>query len=205
LAFYETIIISMLHQEEDRAREKGLLEHQRRIQEVVWRISGLLTVHRLLSSSEWKPLPLDQLCMSVIKETLKAVAASRFIELTVSPSEICVDSDQAHSLAMILNELSTNTIKYGLNGRNSAKISIELKQQGNSIKLIFQDDGPGFPEPLQQVSLSDSGIGMTLIQGLVTRNLQGTIFLSNNNGAEIRITFPAKIEIPEFIAKESQA
>ncbi len=196
-------IISMLHQEEDRAKEKGFQEHQHRIQEIIWRISGLLTVHRLLSSGEWKPLPLDQLCKCVIKETLKTVSASRRIQLMISPSEIYVDSDQAHSLAMILNELSTNTLKYGLAGRGSAKITISLQQLDNSIELIFHDDGPGFPASLQQGSLSDNGIGMTLIQGLVTKNLAGTISLTNNHGAKTRITFPAITEKAETISSEN--
>jgi two-component sensor histidine kinase len=189
-------IISMLHQEEDRAREKGLREYQIRVQEVVWRVAGLLTVHRLLSSSEWKPLPLSQLCESVIKETLKGLSASRTMRLSVSPSEIRVDSDQAHSLAMVLNELSTNTLKYALRERDTASIAVSVGQQDNIIELTYQDDGPGFPEPLLRGDFSDSGIGLTLVNGLITRNMQGTITLTNDNGGVARITFPATVPEP---------
>lgn len=185
-------IISMLHQEEDRAREKGMLEYQSRIQEVVWRVAGLLTVHRLLSSSEWKPLPLSRLCESVIQETLKGLSASRSARLDVSPSEICVDSDQAHSLAMVLNELSTNTLKYALRERDAVDIAVSMRQLDNTVELTYRDDGPGFPEPLLQGDFSDSGIGITLVNGLVTRNMQGTITLTNDNGGVARISFPAK-------------
>jgi len=189
-------IISMLHQEEDRAREKGLQEYEHRIQEVVWRVAGLLTVHRLLSSSEWKPLPLSQLCESVILETLKGLSASRSIRLSVSPSGLCVDSDQAHSLAMVLNELSTNTMKYALRGRDTASITVSIEPRDGSIQLTYQDDGPGFPEPLLRGDFSSSGIGITLIHGLVTRNLQGSITLSNDNGGAARIAFPATAPEP---------
>ena len=189
-------IISMLHQEEDRAREKGMQEYQTRIQEVVWRVAGLLTVHRLLSSSEWKPLPLNQLCESVIKETLKGLSASRTMHLSVSPSEICVNSDQAHSLAMVLNELSTNSLKYALRERDTASIGVSIRQQDNTIELTYRDDGPGLPEPLLQGDFSDSGIGITLINGLITRNMQGTITLTNDNGAVACITFPATAPEP---------
>ncbi len=189
-------IISMLHQEEDRAREKGMQEYERRIQEVVWRVAGLLTVHRLLSSSEWKPLPLSQLCESVILETLKGLSASRSIRLSVSPSGLCVDSDQAHSLAMVLNELSTNTMKYALRGRETASITVSITPRDGLIQLTYQDDGPGFPEPLLQGDFSSSGIGITLIHGLVTRNLQGSITLTNDNGGVARIAFPATAPEP---------
>jgi two-component sensor histidine kinase len=189
-------IISMLHQEEDRAREKGMQEYEHRIQKVVWRVAGLLTVHRLLSSSEWKPLPLSQLCESVIQETLKGLSASSSIRLSVSPSDLCVDSDQAHSLAMVLNELSTNTMKYALCGRDTASISVAIEPRDGSIQLTYQDDGPGFPEPLLRGDFSDSGIGITLVNGLVTRNMQGTITLANDNGGVARISFPAKAPEP---------
>ena len=189
-------IISMLHQEEDRAREKGMQEYEHRIQEVVWRVAGLLTVHRLLSSSEWKPLPLSQLCESVIQETLKGLSASRSIHLSVSPSGLCVDSDQAHSLAMVLNELSTNTMKYALRGRDAASITVSIAPRDGSIQLTYQDDGPGFPEPLLRGDFSGSGIGITLIHGLVTRNLQGSITLTNDNGGVARIAFPATAPEP---------
>jgi two-component sensor histidine kinase len=171
-------------------------EYQIRVQEVVWRVAGLLTVHRLLSSSEWKPLPLSQLCESVIKETLKGLSASRTMRLSVSPSEIRVDSDQAHSLAMVLNELSTNTLKYALRERDTASIAVSIGQQDNIIELTYQDDGPGFPEPLLRGDFSDSGIGLTLVNGLITRNMQGTITLTNDNGGVARITFPATVPEP---------
>ena len=187
-------IISMLHQEEDLAQEKGITEEQCRIQEVVGRVSGLLTVHRLLSSSEWKPLPLSRLCATVIQETIKGLGIGRTIHMNIAPSSIQVDSDQAHSLAMVLNELSTNVLKYAIPEGAAANITVSFQQREGIIELFFQDDGPGFPETLlqnHQVAAKSSSIGMSLMKGLVTRNLRGTLTLQNNNGAMARITFPA--------------
>jgi two-component sensor histidine kinase len=186
-------IISMLHQEEDRARERGMPEYQNRIQEVLWRVSGLLTVHRLLSSSEWQPLQLSQLCESVIQEAIKGLPAHQAVHLHVSPSDVHVDSDQAHYLAMILNELSTNTMKYALGDRQSASIAVAIEEQDGTIQLIYRDDGPGYPDPEQQGDSPGSGIGFHLIFGLVIRSMQGTIALTNDNGAVARITFPALV------------
>lgn len=192
-------IISMLHQEEDLAQEKGALEYQGRIKEVIWRITGLLTVHRLLSSSEWQPLSLSELCTSVIEETLKGANASRSLHLTVSPSTVRVDSDQAHSLTIILNELCTNSIKYASHDHNITHITVSIGQQNNIIELTYQDDGPGFPESLLHKDFTSRGIGIKLINGLVTRNLQGTIILMNENGAVAHISFPAVISVSENV------
>ncbi|GEM_PF-7031392 len=189
-------IIGMLHQEKDRARAKGLHEHQERIREVIWRVTGLLTVHRLLSSAKWQPLQLSALSESVILEALKGLSASSIFSLTVSPSDLRVDSDQSHSLAMILNELCTNTMKYGLAGRSNGAITVQIGQVGNLIELTYRDDGPGFPEMLLSGDFSQGGIGITLLKGLTTRNLRGTITLANENGAVARITFPARASAP---------
>jgi len=200
-------IISMLHKEEDLALDKGMPEYHARIKELVWRISGLLTVHRLLSSSEWKPLPLTRLCESVIQGTLKGLTAIRSIHLDISPSAIEVDSDQAHALAMVLNELSTNVIKYAMGERDAVHITITIQQVENDIELWFQDDGPGFPEALlqEEVPRRSSSIGMSLLQGLVTRNLRGSLCLMNNNGALARITFPIMNHEEVIEMKENQS
>jgi PAS domain S-box-containing protein len=200
-------IISMLHKEEDLAQDKGMTEYHARIKELVWRISSLLTVHRLLSSSEWKPLPLTRLCESIIQGTLKGLTAIRSIHLDISPSAIEVDSDQAHALAMVLNELSTNVIKYAMGERDALHITITIQQVGNEIELWFQDDGPGFPEALlqEEVSRRSSSIGMSLLQGLVARNLRGSLCLMNNNGALARITFPIMNHEEAIEMKENQS
>ena len=190
-------IISMLHQEEDRASDQGLGEYHSRLQEVTWRVSGLLTVHRLLSSSEWKPLPLDTLCDNVIRETCKILAAPRPAQVTVAPSPVRVNSDQAHYLAMILNELTTNTMKYARHGQEAAEITVAIAQQDETIHLTYRDNGPGYPEPILQGLFDKSGIGFHLIFGLVTKSLRGTITLANDNGAVARIAFPA--EAPDQI------
>jgi PAS domain S-box-containing protein len=185
-------IISMLHQEEDLAQRDGRLEYLDRLQEVVWRVSGLLTVHRLLSSSEWNPLPISSLCENVIQDTLKGLPPGRSIELQIAPSEICVDSDQAHYLTMVLNELTTNTIKYAFRDRERGAITVSIASRDDSIEILFHDDGPGFPDAVVQGKFPDNGIGFPLIVGLITKSMGGTITLTNDNGAVARITFPAR-------------
>ncbi|MFZ5774926.1 MAG: HAMP domain-containing protein [Thermodesulfobacteriota bacterium] len=183
-------IISMLHREEDLAEREGKLEYVARIREVVWRVTGLLTVHRLLSSSSWQPLPLTQLAENIIQETLKGLPPSTTIQLMVSPSDIRVDSDQAHHLAMVLNELSTNTIKYGLLGRHTGVITVSIGEINGFVELTYRDDGPGFPDAVLQ-GAGGGGIGFPLLFGLITRSLRGKISLANDHGAVATISFPA--------------
>ena len=54
-----------------------------------------------------------------------------------------LDNDNAMPLALILNELLTNAVKYGCNGGGEAQIRVGLTN-GDGFELYVEDDGPGF-------------------------------------------------------------
>jgi len=181
-----TAIISMLHLEEDHADS----ESRECLQDVVSRVSGLLTVHSMLSSAMWEPLSLTQLCKIIIREVFKGVNAGKSFKVEVSPSEVLVDSDQAHNLTIILNELATNSMKYALPDKDSVHIRVSIHREGDSIHLLFNDDGPGFPEFVLDGDIPTAYIGYYLIFGIVRQSLQGKVELLNDAGAMIKIVFP---------------
>jgi PAS domain S-box-containing protein len=88
----------------------------------------------------------------------------------VAPAEF--DNDRAMPLALILNELLTNAVKYGCTGGDAAQIRVGLAN-GNGFELYVEDDGPGFD--LQ--SVRDRSSGLKLIQ-LLARQLRGQLVVS---------------------------
>jgi two-component sensor histidine kinase len=99
----------------------------------------------------------------------------------VSPSPIEVSPRQASNLALVINELATNTVKYALAGRETARIAIRAAVEGDMIRLEYRDDGPGYPEETLRLECHD--VGMYLLQTLVTQTLRGTLTLANDGGA----------------------
>jgi PAS domain S-box-containing protein len=81
---------------------------------------------------------------------------------------IQLSNDAAMPLALIANELLTNAVKYGLNGRGAGTIRVRLKREDDSFLFYVEDDGPGFD--LQSVQQRSSGL--RLVQGLA-RQLGG--------------------------------
>ena len=185
-----TAIISMLHVEEDRSGGIALVKFQSRMMDIVGRVEGLLTVHRLLSASEWQPIPLTTLCEEIIKEAIKGLPLQQTIALDIAFANILVSADQAHFLSIVFNELATNTLKYGLQEREIAKIQVRIDRQGENVLLVYCDDGPGFPEKLLADEELRGNIGFHLMKGIVTKSLQGTIAISNDGGAKVQISFP---------------
>ena len=83
-----------------------------------------------------------------------------------------LDNDHAMPLALILNELLTNAVKYGCSGGDAGQIRVGLAN-GNGFELHVEDDGPGFD--LQ--SVRDRSSGLKLVQ-LLARQLRGQLVVS---------------------------
>jgi PAS domain S-box-containing protein len=80
-----------------------------------------------------------------------------------------LDNDHAMPLALILNELLTNAVKYGCTGSGETQIRVGMSN-GNGFELYVEDDGPGFDFP----SVKDRSSGLKLVQ-LLARQLRGQL------------------------------
>ena len=107
----------------------------------------------------------------------------------MDPSPVRVPADDAHKLALVINELVTNTVKHALLERDTAHIAvhISLEDDGDMVQLEFRDDGPGFSEEgLQQ---KGHKVGLELIRSIVCKSLRGELSLGNDPGAVTVLRF----------------
>jgi len=174
-----SVIIGLLYAEQRLAGKQKTTSSQAVRRDLINRIQGLATVHSLLSASEWAPLSLTDLAQQLIRSSLQALPPEAHVEIEVSPSHVRVSPDQAHNLALILNELVTNTIKYALSGRSTGRITVDVTEDDGMIKLVYGDDGPGYPERLLQGGGLKGNVGFHLINNLVKRSLRGNLELRN--------------------------
>ncbi len=156
------------------------------------RIFALASVHELLSAAEWSPLRLENLATDLVQNTLWGSPVSHRVRVDVSPSResIWVTPRAATALAMILAELTTNSVKYAFEDRDSGRIQLKIrstKDAWNRVTLTFQDDGPGYPQEVLEEQKEN--VGLKLIR-LHAKNLQrGELVLDNQRGARVRLTF----------------
>lgn len=188
-------IISMLHMEEARVANKDATIYSETIHDLVARIHGLALVHSLLSASEWLPLKISYLCEEVAKAALHGLHNTKEIALTVADSPALIGSSQAHHLAMVINELTTNTLKYSIDNRETAHIDITIDQQeDDQVTIVFHDDGPGYPPAICTGDMSQASTGLEIVQGIITSSLQGTVHFNNDNGAVSHFTFKTELD-----------
>lgn len=176
-----TAIVGLLYAEERYAPAEGRAYIEAAMGRLTQRIGGLLEVHNMLSQSEWGPLPLSELAAQIIAAALKVLSPDQQARVEIPSSEIEVSPRQANNLALVIHELVTNTLKYAWNGRKAIYIQVAMALEGDTIRLEYRDDGPGYPEDV--LTLRRYNVGIYLIRRLVTTSLRGTLQLANHNGA----------------------
>ena len=186
-------IVGLLYAERNHAGMEQQDTYQAIISDLINRIEGLATVHRMLSASLWTPLRLSDLVDQVAHSIVQTLTSDKNVSINISAANaVFVTPKQANSLAMIINEMITNTVKYALKDRQTASITASIFQEDNNITLKYQDDGPGFPQAV--IEQKQKNVGMYLLHNLVRNDLRGEVTLQNNNGAVITICFKAAKE-----------
>ncbi len=196
-------IIGLLYAEQGHTGVKEEAIYQSIMKDLINRIQGLATVHRLLSAAEWTPLSLDELAREIIYSALQILPPDKDISVEVLPSPVRVTPDQANNLALVINELATNTVKYALSGRSTACITVRITLEedivsaGHTILFEFRDDGPGYPEEVLQFDQRGHNVGFDLIQNIVWDGLGGELVFHNDDGAVTTIRFKAEVALVE--------
>ena len=107
-----TSIIGLLYAERKRAKIEDREMYQSIMSDLSQRVQSLTMVHSMLSNSEWAPLRFDKLVEQVLHASLQVHVRDRRLSVIIAPSSVRVTPDQAHHLALVINELATNTLKY---------------------------------------------------------------------------------------------
>ncbi len=186
-----TAIIGLLYAEQGRDEARGHPLYQTIMKELINRVQGLAAVHSLLSASEWAPLRLSDLAMEIIRAALKTLPRDKELSIDVASSPIRVTPDQAHSLALVFNELATNTIRHATVEGELRTVTVDIALDGDTIVCEYRDNGPGFPEGVLRGE--GRNVGLNLVQNVVCRTLHGELILRNDGGAVALIRFKAGV------------
>jgi PAS domain S-box-containing protein len=181
-------IVGLLYIEQNHLKNQPTC--QAIIGDLIDRIESLATVHRLLSESHWSPLPLRDIAEQIIHSVLQTLPSGRRIVPDIfSARAITVTPKQANSLAMIINELATNTVKHAVPQQPVVTIQVNISQEDETVVLEYRDNGPGFPEAI--AATKRGNIGMYLIENIVHNDLHGSVSFENEHGAVVTIRFKA--------------
>ena len=109
---------------------------------------------------------------AAINQLTEAVTSARSIAFNLSLQTKRISSDISLEVYRIIQELVNNTLKHA----HCSKVNLELTQVGNSLSLIYEDNGVGFNR-----SEIKSGMGLKNIENRV-RKLEGELTIDSSKG-----------------------
>ncbi len=167
-------------------------EAQEAIEESERRIRSIAIVHETLSREPGDEVRFDDIVQPLVRVVAETVTGpDRDLRLAVEGDAGMLPGDLATPLAVVLNELMQNAVDHaftGADGRTTGTISVQLARSDGQLVVDVVDDGVGLP-PGFTVEQS-SGLGLSIVQTLVTSELGGTIELRSEAGTRVHLTVP---------------
>lgn len=155
--------------------------------ESINRILSIAVVHEVLSKEGLEVIDIKETIgqiLSIITQSMVDPTQQVFTE--VSGPNILLPSEQATSVALIVNELIQNAVDHAFKGRKQGRISIGLSHREDDVEIEVSDDGVG----LDASALGTFGsLGLQIVETLIREDLKGKFEIGNSNGTQVRIKF----------------
>ena len=161
------------------------------LREAVSRVQAIAAVHDLLSDeSRLGGTTVDVIARHVADEAHHTLIPPGLrVDFDIAPSDVQVPSRQATVLALLINELVSNAVSHGFEGRAHGRISVDTERENGSVRVRVANDGVGVPEGFDPAE--SQGLGMRIVQRLVTSDLRGRFDIrSGETGTVATLTFP---------------
>lgn len=166
-------ISSLLVLEESYADEPAVREVLRTVR---LRLRSIAAVHRSLSYGDVEEISLHSVINRIAASILSGLVGDpSSVALTVEGADVMVDSRQATTLAIIINELITNAVKYDLCRVRPATLTFATWPERSGAALQVRDSGASWPPDFDLDR--DAGLGLTIVQSLVADELGGRFSL----------------------------
>lgn len=150
------------------------------------RIMSIAAVHDKLYQTDLIDTVDAGVYLRTVVEGITATAPTP-VSVILDMASVLMPMDMAIPLALIVNELVTNALKYAYEQGTPGPITIRLVPVDDLWRLSVIDAGKGLPVGF--VPHRSRSLGMNII-GSLTRQLKGELqFIDNRPGLECRLTF----------------
>ena len=161
------------------------------LKESLNRILSISLVHETLSHHDEENIDISDVAQKLLGLLAHSlVSKDCHVETKFSGEILPLPSDAATSLALVLNELITNAIIHGFEGRSQGTLSITIRRDGDTGLILVCDDGVGMAQA--PVDTGRKHLGMAIVRTLIEKDLQGAIAFDDGvpEGTVVTIRFP---------------
>lgn len=182
-----SLVASMLSLQ---ARASQLPEVRRAIGDAEARVATIAQVHdQLWRQRDVQTVELDGFLRRLCAQLEQAGPAHR-LALDVDP--VSLDADRGIQLALLVNELVTNSFKHAFPEGSAGQVSVSLKRSEDGIfRLEVADNGCGLPQGFDPAAASTSSLGMKVVNGLARQLAARLEVVSGIGGSSFVLQIPA--------------
>lgn len=149
-------------------------EAKQGLEQAMRRVATIALVHETLSQGLTQSVDFDELIGRQFRLSAEVASPSQQVKTQRSGLFGDLPSDFATPLALVINELVTNAVEHGLEGRTGTVWLLadrsETEDGDELLTVTVEDDGVGLPDtPYVE------GLGLQIVRTLVTSELGGTI------------------------------
>lgn len=164
----------------------------RALRESAARIQSIAEVHNLLCREDVGVTTIDAIARQVVNSArISLVSNDRPVSFKVVGESVQIGSRDATMLALIINELISNSLVHGL-AAEGGTIEIDTQCHDDIVHIDVRDDGPRHPAAPEPTS--SSGLGLQIIETLVHDDLGGKFELVKDpDWVHARITFAHRL------------
>jgi two-component sensor histidine kinase len=186
-------------------RRLGTGEARAAIEESERRIRAIAVVHETLSRDVADVVRFDDIVQPLVRVVQETVATPHTnLRFEVVGDAGVLPGDVATPLAVVLNELMQNAADHaftvpepavgGTEGPRPGTVSVRLSRDDGMVEVDVVDDGVGLPAGF---TIEDSpGLGLSIVQALVTTELGGSIELHGEHGTRVHLEIPLQPPVP---------
>lgn len=173
------------------ARRTKSAEVKAALRESINRILSISVVHEFLSQQDEEEIDVTVVAKNILNLITQNMLEPEFdLEVQFEGASVILPSQNASSLALVINEIIQNSIEHAFEGRRSGIIGVKIATLPQSYSVEIYDNGNGIPpdyEPQKSRSL-----GLQIVRTLIEDELGGEFRLYNDSGTHARINIPRR-------------
>jgi two-component sensor histidine kinase len=170
------------------ARRLDSKEAKEALDESVTRIRTIAFVHETLSQASSDFVDFDDVIRGVLRMLEDALGLSdRGVKIDVQGDVGELPAAVATPMALVMTELVANAAEHAFIDDGIGTIKVELDRRDGVMHAEVSDDGIGIAEDF---SWEGTGLGLQIVQRLVTDELKGDLEMHRNGGTRVEIDVP---------------
>ena len=181
-----SIVASLMNLQSEKSNDDY---HKQLFMECRNRLDSIATVHELIyKAKSYSHINFKEYLNQIINHISDSYSSVQHIKIVKSIAEVGVDISAAIPLALIVNELITNSYKHAFTNKKEGIIEVSLLENNKQVFLTIKDNGHGFDKTI----VPENSIGMDILGGLIEQ-INGTCNLtSDEKGTQFKISFSKK-------------